>query len=64
LANGLRSPTWTVAGFKKGTTLVVEAAHGVLANDIDPNINDHLTVTSVDGTAGTSTSPFKGNMDL
>ena len=38
-------------GVQKGNTLTISAAKGVLANDIVPNVNDHLTVASVNGAA-------------
>jgi hypothetical protein len=38
-------------GIGRGVSLPVSAAKGVLANDSDPDIHDHLTVGAVDGTA-------------
>jgi VCBS repeat-containing protein len=52
LVNGLPVANPDSGGIQKGSTLTVNTATGVLANAIDPNINDHLTVTSVNGTAG------------
>jgi hypothetical protein len=62
LASGLPVANQDNGGIQKGNMLTVSAAKGVLANDIEPNINDHLTVTSVDGTAGNVSPPIQGYM--
>lgn len=36
-------------GVAKGKTVSADAAHGVLANDSDPDIHDHLSVSAVNG---------------
>lgn len=36
-------------GVAKGNGISVSAAHGVLANDSDPDMHDHLTIGSVNG---------------
>src|SRR5262249_25140813 len=38
-------------GVQKNNTLVITNANGVLANDTDPDVHDHLTVASVSGAA-------------
>jgi VCBS repeat-containing protein len=47
-------------GVAKGASLAVSAAKGVLANDSDPDIHDHLTVGAVDGTAANVGHAVKG----
>jgi VCBS repeat-containing protein len=37
---------------KTNTTVSTDAAHGVLANDTDTNLADHLVVSAVNGSAG------------
>ncbi|SDJ84947.1 hypothetical protein SAMN05216338_106917 [Bradyrhizobium sp. Rc2d] len=39
-----------IAGVTKGKVVTADAAHGVLANDTDPD-NDSLHVTAVNGVA-------------
>jgi len=38
-------------GLAKGATISISAAKGVLANDSDPDLHDHLSVTSLNGAA-------------
>ena len=47
-------------GVAKGAALMVSAAKGVLANDSNPDIHDHLTVGAVDGTAANVGHAIKG----
>ena len=45
-----------IAVVQKGKTLSVDAAHGVLANDFDPDIHDRLVVSHVTAFASQDTS--------
>jgi VCBS repeat-containing protein len=47
-------------GVAKGSDISVSAAHGLLANDSDPDIHDHLTVGLVDGSAANVGSTIQG----
>ena len=54
-------------GLARGAALMVSAAKGVLANDSDPDIHDHLVVDAVNGTAanvGHSTKGTYGSLTL
>jgi VCBS repeat-containing protein len=61
--DGLNDPPVAHAdtnGVAKGTTISVSAAKGVLANDSDPDIHDHLSVSSVNGSAANVGSTIQG----
>jgi VCBS repeat-containing protein len=61
--NGLNDPPVAHAdtnGLAKGTTISVSAAKGVLTNDSDPDIDDHLSVSSVNGSASNVGSTIQG----
>lgn len=47
-------------GVAKGATLSVVASAGVLANDTDPDVHDHLAVSSVNGSASNVGHMVKG----
>ncbi|MEY9748875.1 ELWxxDGT repeat protein/VCBS repeat-containing protein [Bradyrhizobium japonicum] len=47
-------------GVAKGGTLAVSAVKGVLANDGDPDLHEHLTVAAVNGTAANVGQPIHG----
>ncbi|MGX1360759.1 Ig-like domain-containing protein [Bradyrhizobium elkanii] len=47
-------------GVAKGTTLSVAASAGVLTNDTDPDVHDHLAVSSVNGTPASVGHVVKG----
>src|SRR5439155_14987304 len=44
----------------KGSTLSMGASAGVLANDTDPDVHDHLVVTAVNGSAANVGHVVKG----
>ncbi|UPJ96393.1 Ig-like domain-containing protein [Bradyrhizobium sp. 172] len=61
--NGLNDdPTATADsnGVARGKTLSVSTTNGVLANDSDPDLNDHLAVVAVDGKASAVGHAIKG----
>ncbi|MCK1590330.1 Ig-like domain-containing protein [Bradyrhizobium sp. 169] len=47
-------------GVAKGKIISVSAAHGVLANDSDPDLHDQLAVVAVNGQASSVGHPIKG----
>lgn len=49
-----------IAGVAKGKVVVADAAHGVLANDTDPN-NDTLHVTAINGTSANVGHALRGD---
>ena len=60
LVNGLPVASLDSGGIQKGDILTINAAKGLLTNDIEPNINDHLTVASVNGAAGNVAHSVQG----
>lgn len=49
-----------IVSFQKGTTVSADKAHGVLANDTDPDTHDILTVTAVNGSSTLVGRAIKG----
>jgi VCBS repeat-containing protein len=60
-SNDNPTPVVDTNGAVKGTSISVSAAKGVLANDSDPDLHDHLSVSAVNGSLANVGSAIHGN---